>query len=168
MLRSTTVSGLVMSKRCDSESSLPRLCGHHRHRPNVPAQTSSDYFPHTISPILDHLYSRNGNQIWCTDHQQTALQGLYLVPSWQEAGGSFTKFQQLDNFYKDDLSTNCSLVTFTVGIIWSGNTERKNMDQLSFSLGFYHTLYTSDIINVPHCQHYTFTLDTLHSSRHYL
>jgi hypothetical protein len=64
----------------NTEPSLPRLCGRQRNRPNVPAQTPSEYYRLTISipgPVLDHLLSEIEARF--NKHQQTAVQGLYLI-----------------------------------------------------------------------------------------
>ena len=63
-----------------TEPSLPRRCGRQIHRSNVPADTPSEYYCHSVSiPMLDHLLSEMKTRF--TTHQKTALLGLCIVPS---------------------------------------------------------------------------------------
>ena len=60
--------------------SMPRICGHQRHRASIPASNPSEYFRTTITvPILDHLLSELDKQF--SSHKKTAFQGLCLEPS---------------------------------------------------------------------------------------
>ncbi len=62
------------------QPALPRRCARQQHRSNVPAQNVSDYYQRVVTiPLLDHLVS--GLEARFSKHQQTALQGLFLVPS---------------------------------------------------------------------------------------
>ena len=60
--------------------SLPRRCGRHIHRSNVPGDTPSAYFKRTISiPLLDHLLSEINSRF--SMQKKTAMVGMYLIPS---------------------------------------------------------------------------------------
>ena len=60
--------------------SVPRRCGRRSHRNNVPADTPSEYYCRCLSiPLLDHLLVEIASRF--TKHQQTALQGLAVIPS---------------------------------------------------------------------------------------
>ena len=95
----------------NTEPSLPRLCRHQRHRPNIPAQSPSEYFRRTISiPVLDHLLSEMNSRF--DKHQQTAIQGLYLIPSLlvsKTLEEVLPKIQELGDMYKEDLPFHYSL-----------------------------------------------------------
>ena len=97
----------------NTEPSLPRLCGRQRHRRNVPAQSPSEYFRRTISiPVLDHLLLEMETRF--DKHQQTAVQGLYLVPSLlvtKTPEEVSPKIQELGDLYKDDLLIHSSLLS---------------------------------------------------------
>ena len=73
----------TVSKMCSSVGttpSMPRTCGRQCHRTNTPASTPSEYFKRTITiPILDHFLVELDRRF--SSHHQTAIQGLYLVPS---------------------------------------------------------------------------------------
>ena len=78
---------------------------------NVPSQTPSEYYRHSISiPVLDHLLSELESRF--TTHQLTALQGLNLIPSIlvdktvQEIS---PKIYQLGDMYDGDLPHSSSL-----------------------------------------------------------
>ena len=93
-----------------TEPSIPRRCGHQRHRSNVPAETPSEYFRRTISiPLLDHLLSEM--KLCFSSHQQTALLGLSVVPSVMASLSTeeyTTRVSELADMYQDDLpSPNC-------------------------------------------------------------
>ena len=73
-----TVSEMCSSVR--TTPSMPRTCGRQRHRTNIPASTPSEYFKRTIIvPILDHFLVELDTRF--SSHHQTAIQGIYLVPS---------------------------------------------------------------------------------------
>ena len=93
-----------------TEPSIPRRCGHQRHRSNVPAETPSEYFRRTISILLlDHLLSEMKSLF--SSHQQTALLGLSVVPSVMASLSTeeyTTRVSELADMYQDDLpSPNC-------------------------------------------------------------
>ena len=97
-----------VEKMCTSigtTPSMPRLCGHQRHRHNVPATTPSEYFRRIITvPLLDHLLAELEKRF--DRHQQTALQGLYLVPSLminKEMEYVSSKVLELGALYAEDL-----------------------------------------------------------------
>ena len=103
-----------VERMCDSvgiEPSLPRVCGRQHHRANVPAQTPCEYYRCIITiPVLDHLISELDTRF--SKHQQTALQGLYLVPSvltTLEVEEISSKVCQLEDMYGDDLPHPSSL-----------------------------------------------------------
>ena len=93
------------------QPSLPRLCGCQRHRSNVPAQEPSEYYCRTITvPILDHLLSDLDARF--NKHQQTALYGLFLVPSvlaTKELEEISPKVCELGDVYEVDLPHRGSL-----------------------------------------------------------
>ena len=124
-----------VEKMCESigvEPSLPRLCGHQRHRSNIPTQTPSEDFRRTITiPILDHLLGEIKTRFDC--HQQTALQGLYLVPSvlvTKKLEEVSLKIEQVGDLYADDLPFRSSLLSEFHCWYISGRTKRRNMDRL--------------------------------------
>ena len=75
------------------------------HRSNVPADTPSEYYCHTISiPVLDHLLSELGARFG--SHQRTALQGLSIVPSVAvsfELDDYASRLKALCDLYENDL-----------------------------------------------------------------
>lgn len=69
-----------MCQVVNSQPQLPRISGRQHHRSNHPASSPSEYYRRTISiPLLDHLISEIDTRF--SKHQQTAIQGLDLVPS---------------------------------------------------------------------------------------
>ena len=72
-----------VEKLCQSvglQPSIPRLCSCQCHRDNFPAVSPSEYYRHSISiPLVDYLISELDGRF--SIHHQTALQGMYLVPS---------------------------------------------------------------------------------------
>ena len=63
-----------------TEPSSPRRFGRQIHHSNVPADTPSEYYYHSISiPMLDHLLSEIKTHF--TTHQKTAVLGLCIIPS---------------------------------------------------------------------------------------
>lgn len=68
---------------CDSvhvQPSLPRLCGHQRHRANVPVQISIWLFStYHLNTDQRSLALRNGEKVW--PPTANSITGLYLVPS---------------------------------------------------------------------------------------
>ena len=93
------------------QPSLPRVCGRQRHRSNVPAETPSEYYRRNLSiPVLDHLLSELDTRF--TTHQQTALQGLNLIPSvlvTKSVEEISPKICQLGQMYECDLPHGSSL-----------------------------------------------------------
>ena len=88
----------------------PRICVRQSHRPNAPADNTSDYFKRSITiPFLDHL--NNELQQRFDTSNIVAYQGLAIIPSkiiasvnkdsqqlnWQK------KFLSFASFYKDDM-----------------------------------------------------------------
>ena len=68
-----------MCETVGTQPSLPRQCGRQTHHSNVPAQNPTEYYRRTITiPILDHLLTEMEARF--SKHQQTALNGLYLIP----------------------------------------------------------------------------------------
>ena len=126
----------------NTEPSLPRLCGRQRHRPNVPAQSPSEYFRRTISiPVLDNLLSEMETRF--DKHQQTAVQGLYLIPSLLVSKALeevSPKIQELGDLYKDDLPFHSSLSSeFHCWYMkWRGQEKKHGSASLPTTL--YHTL----------------------------
>ena len=103
-----------VEKMCQSigtTPSFPRLCVRQRHRSNVPATTPSEYYRRTITvPVLDHLLAELEKRF--DKHQQTALQGFYLVPSLmvkKEMEHVSSKLLELGDLYAEDLPYPSSL-----------------------------------------------------------
>ena len=99
-----------MCSKVGVEPSLPRRCGRHIHRSNVPADTPSAYYCRCVSiPLLDHLLSEIESRF--SRHQQTALLGLSLIPSimvYLSLEECTTKIFQLAEMYREDLpSRDC-------------------------------------------------------------
>ena len=88
-----------------TEPSLRRRSGRQIHCSNVPADTPSEYYCHSISiPMLDHLLSEIKTRF--TTHQKTALLGLCIVPSVMVTlpdEECASKVSQLADMYQDDL-----------------------------------------------------------------
>ncbi len=93
------------------EPTLPRRCARQQHRSNVPAQNVSDYYLRVITiPLLDHLVS--GLEARFSSHQQTALQGLFLVLSiltTKTIEEVSPKIKQLGSMYEEDIPFFSSL-----------------------------------------------------------
>ena len=104
----------TVEEMCESsgvEASLPRICARQRHRSNIPAEDACEYYRRVISvPLLDHLISELESRF--SSHKQTALLGLYLVPTVletktiEEVG---PKISQLGEMYREDLPSLSSL-----------------------------------------------------------
>ena len=99
---------------CESvgvEASLPRTCARHRNRSNIPAQDACEYYRRvTFVPLLDHLISELESRF--SSHKQTALLGLYLVPTVlvRKSVEEITpKVCELGEMYCDDLPSTNSL-----------------------------------------------------------
>ena len=126
----------------NTEPSLPRLCGRQRHRPNVPAQSPSEYFRRTISiPVLDHLLLEMETRF--DKHQQTAVQGLYLVPSLlvtKTLEEVSPKIQELGDLYKDDLPFYSSLSSEFHCWYMKWRDQEKEHGSASLPTTLYHTL----------------------------
>lgn len=126
----------------NTEPFLPRLCGRQRHRPNVPAQSPSEYFRRTISiPVLDHLLLEMETRF--DKHQQTAVQGLYLVPSLlvsKTLEEVSPKIQELGDLYKDDLPFHSSLSSEFHCWYMKWRDQEKEHGSASLPTTLYHTL----------------------------
>ena len=103
-----------VERMCDTigtQPSLPRLCQRQTHRSNTPAHSPKEYFRRTISiPLLDHILSEIDHRF--NVHQQTALSGLYLVPSiliTKTLEEVTVKLKKLGDMYVDDLPHPSSL-----------------------------------------------------------
>ena len=87
------------------EPSLPRQCNHKIYRSNLPADTPSAYYCHSVSiPLLDYLLSEMESGF--STHQQNALLGLSLIPSIMASLSleeCTTKVSQLAEMYEEDL-----------------------------------------------------------------
>lgn len=144
--------------RVDIDSSLPWICGCQRHRSNIPADTPTANYCHNICiPLLDHLLSEFDSHLGC-HHQQTALQGLSLVPSiliTLPEEESSTKVSQLAD--KQDIPSPDNIqVNFTAGN-WSGNSNLVSMgvpayvsSSPSFTLSICHFKRTWSVFSVPY------------------
>ena len=94
-----------MCQSVDLEPALTRCCGCKQHRSNVPAENPSEYYCCTISiPLVDHLLSEL--EVRFNKHQQTALQGLFLVASvltTKSLEEAVSKISPLADMYRHDL-----------------------------------------------------------------
>ena len=109
MFKRTTQSGFSPSRTC---AQVLVLCHHCQGdvadkliAANMPAETPSEYYCHSISiPLLDHLLSEMNSRFG--KHQQTALLGLSIVPSiliTLPAEDCSSKVKQLAELYENDL-----------------------------------------------------------------
>ena len=135
----------IVEKMCDSvhvQPSLPRLCGRQCHRASVPAQSPSDYFRRTISiPIVDHLLSEMEKRF--DHHQQTALQGLYLVPSVL-VGKTLEEvkpmIQKLGDLYSSDIPFCTSLLSEFHCWYMKWKNQERDHGLASLPTSLHHTL----------------------------
>ena len=101
----------AMCNNIGVEPTIPRLCGRQRHRSNTPAQSPLEYYRITVTvPLLDHLLSELDTCF--SKHQQTALQGLFLVPSvliTKQMGEVSAKVCELGDMFQCDLPHPASL-----------------------------------------------------------
>ena len=76
-----------------------------------PAENPKEYFRRTITiPILDHLLAEMETRF--SKHQQTAIYGLYLIPSIMTTKSLreiTSKFTELEEMYGEDLPHSSSL-----------------------------------------------------------
>ena len=126
------------------QPSLPRVCGRQCHRSNVPAQTPSEYYRRNLSvPVLDHLVSELETRF--TTHQQTALQGLCLIPSVlvsKSVDEISPKICQLGQMYECDLPHSSSLPSELH--CWHMKWKRQEKEHGQTSLP------TSPFLSLPH------------------
>ena len=94
-----------MCHKVEVEPALPRICSCQRYSNTTPSRTPSEYYRRSISiPLFDHLLSEMASRF--TVHNQTALNGMCLVPSvlvtisFPELKDKIYKFADM---YKDDL-----------------------------------------------------------------
>ena len=96
-----------------TEPSLPRRSGRQIHRSNIPVDTSSEYYCHSISILmLDHLLSEIKTRF--TTHQKIALLGVCIVPSVMVTlpdEDCASKVSQLADMYQDDLPSPDSVLS---------------------------------------------------------
>ena len=75
------------------------------HRSNISADSPTEYYKRTIAiPILDHLLCELGSRF--DNHQQTALQGLSIVPSvivTLDPDACASRFDAVCDLYESDL-----------------------------------------------------------------
>ena len=122
------------------QPSLPRRCGRQRHRSNVPAQTPTEYYRRTITvPMLDQLLSEMVTRF--SKHQQTALKGLYLIPSvlsTKPMEDITPSLCQLEEMYGDDLPHRCSLQSevHTWYLKWKRQEEEHGKQSLPTTVFF--------------------------------
>lgn len=94
-----------------TEPSLPRVCARQTHRSNVPSQTPKEYYRRTITiPLLDHMLTEIDRRF--STHQQTAVTGLYLIPSIlvnKTLVEVTSKITELGEMYDSDLPSPSSL-----------------------------------------------------------
>lgn len=122
--------------------SIPRICGRQRQRANTPACSPSEYYRRTITiPVLDHLLAELNARF--TDHQKTAIQGMYLIPSVMVTEDLSTVSQivmKAGDFYSADLpdvsSLNCELQNWYTK--W--NTEKETHGISALPATLYSTL----------------------------
>ena len=121
----------TVSEMCSSVGttpSMPRTCGRQCHRTNTPASTPSEYFKRTITvPILDHFLVELDRRF--SSHHQTAIQGLYLVPSVLVTNDLQTVSQavvETGEFYAADLPNLSSLKSEVHNWYTKWKTEEKD------------------------------------------
>ncbi len=94
-----------MCQAVNTQPKLPRITGCQQHRSNHPASSPSEYYRLSISiPLLDHLLLEIDTRF--SKHQQTAIQGLSLVPSILVKSTTeeiAVKLTELVNMYSEDL-----------------------------------------------------------------
>ena len=126
------------------EPSLPRVCGCQCHRSNALAQTPSEYYRRNLPiPVLDHLLSELDTRF--TTHQQTALQGLYLIPSVLVSKSVYEispKICQLGQMYECDLPHSSSLLSELH--CWHMKWKQQEKEHRQASLP------TSPFLSLPH------------------
>ena len=92
-----------------TEPSFLRRCSRQIHQSNIPANSPSEYYCHSLSiPLVDHLISKMQSRF--SSHQQTALLGLSIVPSVMvtlSPEECESKVSVLSAMYQGDLSRGC-------------------------------------------------------------
>ena len=129
--------------------SIPRICGHQRHRPNTPASTPSEYFRTITVPILDHLLAELNRRF--NSHQTTALQGLYLVPSvlvTKDLPSVSKMIMETGEFYAVDLPNVSSLKSEIHNWYMKWQTEKRTTVHLHFLLSPQHYHESLDSIQI--------------------
>lgn len=100
-----------LGRSIGTELSLPRICGRQAHRSNVPSNTPKEYYRRTITiPLLDNIISEITSRF--SKHQQTAVNGLLLVPSilvTRSLADITTVLNEVGEMYSDDLPSPSSL-----------------------------------------------------------
>ena len=129
-----------MCTTVDTEPSLPKLTSRQTHRSNVSSQTPKEYYRRTITiPLLDHMLSEMDRRF--SKHQQTAITGLYLVPSilvtktLVEATSTLAK---LSDMYSNNLPNPSSLQSeiHTWYLKWRQKKQEHGQQSLPTSLSF--------------------------------
>ena len=95
-------------KMCEDigvELCIPRLCGRHQHRDNVPDETPDEYYKRNLTiPLLDHVLIKIKSRF--SIHQQSATYGLCFVPATMvlmEQAKVLQKLTSVVDLYKADL-----------------------------------------------------------------
>ena len=129
-----------LSASIGTEPSLPRLCGRQTHRSNIPSQTPKEYYRRTITiPLLDHILTEMKSRF--SQHQQTAVTGLLLVPSilvTKSLSEATSKIVELGDMYSDDLPNSTSLQSeiHTWYLKWTQEKQNHGAESLPTSLLF--------------------------------
>ena len=119
-----------------TEPSLPRLCARQTHCSNVPSQTPTEYYRRTITiPLLDHMLSEMDRRF--STHQQTAVTGLYLVPSVLVSKALVevkSTLSKLGDMYSNDLPYPSSLQSEIHTWYLKWNQEKQDHGEQSLPL----------------------------------
>ena len=129
------------------EPSLPRLCGRQKHRENVPAQTSSEYYRRIITiPVLDHLISEIDRRF--SEHHKTALLGLNWIPAimvQKPIDEAQKLLKPLEELYREDLEDDSFTTELSLWYLkWKSEGETHGVQALPKSLTF----------TIPQCSSY--------------
>lgn len=149
-------------RNCSTNRILGNYIGK-RPKPNIIHNIVNDKifpvsFRRTISiPVLDHLLLEMETRF--DKHQQTAVQGPYLVPSLlfsKTLEEVSPKIQELGDLYKDDLPFHSSLSSEFHCWYMKWRDQEKEHGSASLPTTLYHTL--------PQTSFHSLTPDSLHSS----
>ena len=151
-----------MCTKIGTEPSLPRPCARQTHRSNIPSQTPKDYYRQTITiPLLDHMLSEIDRRF--STHHQTAVTGLYLVPSIlvnKTLVEAMSTLAKLGDMYSNDLPNPSSLQSeiHTWYLKWRQEKQDHGEQSLPTSLSFTIPRASSLFPNITELLHILCTL----------